>query len=667
VKYNRLFYLIYVLLFCHFSYLYYAQEISPSLIIIENIMAILRKPLVSTIIVATLGMLAACGSGNDEKKITKIPDVSFSEVALPTSDIEKRTIQSTTSITIDGEQQTVAFTQLIATGDANNGEVFGLSKDISGNVIKFEDASNYICNGTNDGVGSGLDYVSILQKHDKLFMVAQFECQVGSMYSAELEQTAEGILSVKTDSLQFVDQSNEFGGWVHCAGQTTPWESHLGSEEYEPDAAEVEQAGSGVTGSKYYDEAALYHSTTTERADGHASAKAAAISRMSPYFVGWTPEVTVVDNTGATEYVKHYSMGRFSHELAYVMPDNKTVYLSDDGTNVGFFMFIADTEKDLSAGTLYAAKWNQTSSANGGSANLDWISLGHSDNTTVKSVINKDLKFSDVFSTMDPVDQACTDSTYSYTPNYDECLKVKDVDGSGTVNETDNQIASRLETRRYAAMLGATLEFRKEEGITFDTDNNKLYVAMSEISRGMEDFAKYGVASNSYDLGGNNDIKLPSNYCGGVYALDVATGSVKDTADVAINSTFVVKNMNAIITGSEDTSVAGNSCDVNGISNPDNVSYLAGSNILTIGEDTSNHENNMIWTLNVKSGELTRIMTTPLDAETTSPFWYKDVNGFGYMTAVAQHPMEDVDGATTDDKQSKVGVIGPFSFTKLKD
>jgi secreted PhoX family phosphatase len=634
-------------------------------------MAIIRKPLVTAISIATIAMLAACGSSNNDKKITEVPDVSFSEVALPTSDVEKRTIQSTTSITINGEQQTVGFTQLIATGEANNGEVFGLSKDISGNVIQFEDTSNYICNGTNDGVGSGLDFVSILQKHDKLFMVAQFECQVGSMYSAELEQTAEGILSVKTDSLQFVDQSNEFGGWVHCAGQTTPWQSHLGSEEYEPDAASVEQSlivdGNAVTGSKYYDEAALYHSTTAERAEGHDEAKVAAILRMSPYFVGWTPEVTVTDNTGATEYVKHYSMGRFSHELAYVMPDNKTVYLSDDGTNVGFFMFIADNENDLSAGTLYAAKWNQTSSENGGRADLGWVSLGHTNNATVRAVINKDLAFSDVFSSMDPVAEECTDSTYSYTPYYDECLKVNDVDGSGVVDSTDNEIASRLETRRYAAMLGATLEFRKEEGITFDADNNKVYVAMSEISRGMESFAKYGVADDSYDLGGNNDIQLPSNYCGGVYALDVATGSSKDTSDIAINSAYVVENMNAIITGTEDESVAGNSCDVNGISNPDNVSYLAGSNILTIGEDTSKHENNMIWTLNVKSGELTRIMTTPLDAETTSPFWYKDVNGFGYMTAVAQHPMEDAVGATADDKQSKVGVIGPFNFTKLKD
>ena len=50
-------------------------------------------------------------------------------------------------------------------------------------------------------------------------------------------------------------------------------------------------------------------------------------------------------------------MGRISHELVQVMPDNRTVLMGDDYTNGGLFMFVADEEKDLSAGTLYVAKW----------------------------------------------------------------------------------------------------------------------------------------------------------------------------------------------------------------------------------------------------------------------------------------------------------------------
>jgi hypothetical protein len=308
---------------------------------------------------------------------------------------------------------------------------------------------------------------------------------------------------------------------------------------------------------------------------------------------------------------------------------------------------------------LYAAKWIQTSDANGGRALIDWVSLGHSDSATVKSVIDKDLSFSDVFDTDTPVNQACTDNTFTYAASFDECLKVKDIDGVNGVDAVDSAIASRLETRRYATMMGATLEFRKEEGITYDADNNKVYVAMSAVEKGMEDGA-------SQDLGGNNDIRLPSNSCGAVYAMDVLPVRGVDTNGNAIDSRFVVGNMNAIITGTPDSSVANNACDVNGISNPDNVTYLQGSDVLVIGEDTSKHENNMIWALNVKSNELTRMMTTPLDAETTSPFWHRDVNGFGYMTAVSQHPMDDVDDATSDEKQSEVGVIGPIDFTQLQ-
>jgi secreted PhoX family phosphatase len=50
-------------------------------------------------------------------------------------------------------------------------------------------------------------------------------------------------------------------------------------------------------------------------------------------------------------------MGRISHELVQVMPDNRTVLMGDDATNSGLFVFVADKEKDLSAGTLYVASW----------------------------------------------------------------------------------------------------------------------------------------------------------------------------------------------------------------------------------------------------------------------------------------------------------------------
>lgn len=595
--------------------------------------------------------------------------VFFNPVALPDESAKKTVLQATNGVTINGNTtQNIGYTKLFATGETDGTETFGLVKDYQDNPVKFADNSDYVCNGTNAGVGSGLDYISILQKNSKLFMVSQYECQVGAMYVNELSQdNTTGALSVKPGTLKFISQKDEFGGWVHCAGMTTPWNTHLGSEEYEPNARSVEEnadATTGLTGNKYFDEIAKYWGND--------------IKKASPYYYGWTPEVSI-DGSDNAVFAKHYSMGRFAHELAYVMPDEKTVYLSDDGTNGAIFMFVADTAKDLSAGTLYAAKWNQVSGSGLGQAVISWVSLGHTNNASVRALLDPDtnvntndaIRFADIFDTEAPqTDGTCATSGFKNvnTTAGNECLKLKDVNKSGAIDATDEALAARLESRRMAAYMGATTEFRKKEGITFNARDNKLYIAMSAIERGMEDNQKSGSDNTKYDIGGNNDIKLPYNKCGGIYELDVAKDSNIGSDYVAYGMKGIIAGIPANYTG---TALANNSCDVNGISNPDNVTFLEGTNQLVIGEDTSKHENNFIWSYDIAKRSLTRILSTPLDAETTAPFWHKSVaegsnTARGYMTAVTQHPMEDQTGATAAQKQSEAGYIGPFDFSQLK-
>jgi hypothetical protein len=45
-----------------------------------------------------------------------------------------------------------------------------------------------------------------------------------------------GFLTLATGSLTVVDWSAYKGIWFPCAGITSPWQSHVGSEEYPPDA-----------------------------------------------------------------------------------------------------------------------------------------------------------------------------------------------------------------------------------------------------------------------------------------------------------------------------------------------------------------------------------------------------------------------------------------------
>jgi hypothetical protein len=109
---------------------------------------------------------------------------------------------------------------------------------------------------------------------------------------------------------------------------------------------------------------------------------------------------------------------------------------------------------------------------------------------------------------------------------------------------------------------------------------------------------------------------------------------------------------------------ANNKCDIDGIANPDNVTYMVGRDILIIGEDTgSGHQNDFIWAYNVKTQKLTRIQTTPYGSETTSPYFYPNINGWGYLTSVIQHPYGESDQdklSDPADAAAYTGYVGPF-------
>ncbi len=534
--------------------------------------------------------------------------------------------------------QPFGFHKLVATGYEDNNETFGWIKDKDQKGLVFADGSKYICNGTNQGVGSGLDNSSLIKQADgSLRLVAQFECQVGAMYTAGIDQDAvTGALSMKPNSLQFIDQSSEFGGYTHCAGMVTPWNTHLGSEEYEPNARLDSQTSVGKTDDTFYNATFPFWTGSVDSAQNNDPA-----TGMNPYFYGWIPEVKA-DGTGFT---KHYSMGRVSHELAYVMPDQKTAYLSDDGTNDGFYKFVADKAGDLSAGTLYAAKFTQTDATAGGKFTLSWISLGHADDATIRAEVAKRPVFDDLFATATPdaTTNACpADFTRINTEAGLECLQIK----TGM-----DEIASRLETRRYAAMMGATTELRKTEGITFDAATKTMYVAISSIERGMEDGYSTVKKTDKYDKGGNNDIRLPANTCGAVYALPVDTNYNATAWNVVIAGTPTTYDANSPYTN--------NYCDVNGIANPDNINMIPDTSLLMIGEDSGAHINNVYWAYDLDTKSLKRVLTVPKGAEVTSTFWYQFGN-FAYLSVVGQHPLKKESTATPDQKQTLLGYIGPF-------
>jgi hypothetical protein len=191
------------------------------------------------------------------------------------------------------------------------------------------------------------------------------------------------------------------------------------------------------------------------------------------------------------------------------------------------------------------------------------------------------------------------------------------------------------------------------EGITFDPHGKKLYLAMSEVENGMEDVD----AQPAYNIASADHIDVEPNDCGAVYAMDVGK-------DKGIGSRYVAKNMYGEVEGILD-GVSPNKCNLDGIANPDNLTFVTGYDTLIIGEDTgSGHQNDVIWAYDLSSKQLTRILSTPYGSETTSPYWYPNINGFGYLMAVTQHPYGESDsdkyeiGSMAD--RGYTGYVGPF-------
>jgi secreted PhoX family phosphatase len=144
---------------------------------------------------------------------------------------------------------------------------------------------------------------------------------------------------------QAVDFREVGGTLSNCLGAVTPWGTVLTSEETEP--LSMRQLCESPGNCAIRD-----------------SAGVGGWARWKNY--GWMVEV---DPLGRKAIRKHHSMGRFMHEGAYCMPDQRTVFLMDDIGPGAFFKFVADRPKDLSQGVLYAFK--QGPNGQGGS----WIQL----------------------------------------------------------------------------------------------------------------------------------------------------------------------------------------------------------------------------------------------------------------------------------------------------
>ncbi len=547
-----------------------------------------------------------------EKEVT---GVEFTNTPRPVTDGDMvRTYSKTTAIVSYSDGTTKEY-------PLSYQKLFGVKDRVGGNAypagqLYARDGSPIMDPYGQPVIAETPDGNSLLQVEDRLFLVTHYEYDwllsdgaksyktedwysrmPMSMTLTHIEQDENtGILSAVEQ--RPIDFSAVGGVWIPCFASQTPWNTHLGSEEdYDLDARTIE------TGSN-------------DALAGMDDLYFGAPGSANPYHYGHFPEITVAAD-GNTDVVKHYAMGRATWEMAMVMPDERTTFAGDDGKNTGLFMFVADRKADLSAGTLYAAKWTQTSAANGGAATLSWIRLGHATDAEIKALADS-TTFSDIFEfSPEPAEGFKAIRAGSKTTEY---LKLK---------PGMEKAAAFLETRRYAAYLGATTEFNKMEGVAVNGDDKRVYVAISKIKDGMlED-----------PTAPADDIRLPKLSAGATYEMTLA-GNQTDSEGNPIDSDWVgtAIHVPAALLGEEiAVDEQGNTANPDRIANPDNVFFSARMRTLFIGEDSGMHVNNYVWAYNVDTGKLSRILSLMAGAEATGLQAVENIGDYSYIMSNAQH------------------------------
>jgi secreted PhoX family phosphatase len=584
-----------------------------------------KKNLFVPILSAAVLMTSAVPSFAAAKGTPVVTNIEYIGMNSPTTaeDIARSYTGASVKVTYsDGTTKTsdLSYKTLFKSTDKFNGIPAGAPIDANGKVIMDNSVAGQSVPFVSDSpdsngllkiagqtpTGKGGNPLSLITHFEYITSDNANKSAYGIVPASENLSTIDqnkttGELSVT--NMKKIDFSAVDGLWIPCNGSVTPWNTFLSSEEYEPNAIEYEKDATKTSVSsftKYY-----YQSDS---------------KKGNPYLYGYLPEITV-NADSSTSVVKHYSMGRFSHELGKVAPDHKTVFFGDDGKNTMLFMYIADHAQDLTVGTLYAAKWIQKTDTNGGSADLQWIKLGHASDKEIKSYIDQGLKFSDMFEVADKPTEGFT-AINSYPLSKMEYIKVK---------KGMEKAAAFLESRRYGALLGATSEFSKMEGISVNAKDKKAYVVISYLKDGMLKDTK-----NEYP---HDDMQLAKIEAGATYELSLMGGQ-KDSSGSPIQTQYAAANMSALVVGEDlpKPDAFGNTANVDKVANPDNISYSEATRTLFIGEDSGTHSNNFVWAYNIDTKKLSRILSVASGAEATGLAAIDNMNGFSYIMSNLQHP-----------------------------
>ena len=499
----------------------------------------------------TVGVLAGMNFNNLPETLISSP--------VPSSDFERQTVMSAYGqYQVLGQQGDTYEGKL----EAGLGNIYNLAGDTLILENQMPDFNGYIASGEGKG-----------------YLFSNWEMYPGGMSRLSIEKQADGTWNV-TDAMM-VDFSPIKGTAANCFGSVTPWGTPLSSEEWI-----VDSNVNSTTDADWNNPAVV---ADTSDILGNMWALTAP-DAPNPYDYGYIIEVTN-PQSDAPVPVKHFALGRYEHENATVMPDGRTVYLSQDDTGGVLFKFVADVANDLSAGTLYGAKLTQDAGVNDPAItgfDVEWVELGHGDNTTIQAWISDfDGIGTDAFVDGETSYMTVAD-VEAWAAGAATYPTVANGGGKVTAGEPMDDRVVFLESRAAAKAMGATAEWRKLEGISINTKRAQEAVEGVDTIPGEvveKAWMYFGIADiDNTMIDGEGDIQLSNRVedCGGVYRAE-------------LGESYNISRIEPLVMGGtyRRTLDGAARCDVEQLSQPDNVIVMEDGRII-IGEDGF-QENNTLW------------------------------------------------------------------------
>eukprot|EP00210_Caulerpa_lentillifera_P008125 g7759.t1 len=615
------------------------------------------------------GWLAYLGSFD----LTSGEKLTFSTLGVPYAPGPKKLATAFRFVTNGAAEKISGYAELFRSGEvysqagrAKNKVKIGVTVD-----EKFQPVRSYI-EGPGDPAVRDVEEIhhqfgfsSLIDMCGTIYSIVSTNSLPAASYVfryAQQKRTRKRVApSLKVENVDYIDWSSQGGLWKSGSGAVSPWNTHISGEVFEPDAIDF-LGYPCLTGFsscfKSRAEESFTESIQFVRYFGtyfdNLKNKFSNLDKIfNPYKYGYVYEVKVNKN-GCVSPTKHMTLGRFSHGDLQIMPDGKTVYMTDwtEGRQVGggLFKFIAERKNDLSAGTLYAAQFKPQRGTLQ-RFDVEWIRLGAASDAELSEMVD-DLKFADIFDSI-PSTKSCRLKKINVKSSI-ECIDVR---------KGMEKHAAFFETRRYAALKKASIELANVKGIVFDPTTAALFITINRVT------PRDKIMLQDDLEGSTNNIKIGLAPCGCIYRMPVTQS--QDT--LAFEEFYC---------GSDDQGTVGsNRCDIEAIVNPKDISTIPGHSQLIVAEDSCRldtfpiqcgHTNNALWAVQPtkvlgfdkkRDYEYTRILTVPPKSAIGSTVWYPSVGGAAYISVIINELYQDGFNQLLDpaDAAAVFGVIGPFA------